>query len=74
MIHHDSQQDNLFSEYPDILTARQVQSALGIGRAGTYKLLESGQLPSFKVGNAYKVPKRLLQQYVIQSCERSGIL
>ena len=36
--------ESLFSEYPDVLTVHQVRSALGIGRAGVYKLLESRQI------------------------------
>lgn len=36
--------ESLFSEYPDVLTVHHVRSALGIGRAGVYKLLESRQI------------------------------
>lgn len=70
MNHHNTNKDTLFLNCPDILTAKQVQIALGIGRGGTYKLLDSGKLASFKVGNAYKIPRTALQQYVAQSCER----
>jgi excisionase family DNA binding protein len=54
----------LFQKYPDIMNARQLQQALGIGRIGAYKLLASGKIYSFKVGNAYKIPRTSLIEYV----------
>ena len=63
----------IFEQYPDLLTAKQVQTALGIGRAGTYRLLDAGIIQNFKIGNAYKIPKTALQQYIQKSCEGSEI-
>ena len=45
---------------PDILTVRQVQDILGIGRVGVYKLIESGVLHAFRIGHAYKIPRSSL--------------
>ena len=64
--------ESLFSEYPDVLTVHQVRSALGIGRAGVYKLLETRQIKCFKIGNAYKVPKLSLIEFVSQNCNFNG--
>ena len=50
----------------------QVRSALGIGRAGVYKLLESRQIKCFKIGNTYKIPKSALIAFVSQSCGSGG--
>lgn len=61
-------QDSLFSTYPDVMGVKQVQNALGIGRIGAYKLLESGAIQNFKIGNTYKVPKTALLQYINQNC------
>ena len=61
-------QDPLFSSYPDVMGVKQVQTALGIGRIGAYKLLESGAIQNFKIGNAYKVPKTALLKYISQNC------
>ena len=47
----------LFTEYPDIVTVRQVQGMLGISRHAVYDLLEDGSIRGIKVGNAYKIPK-----------------
>jgi len=61
-------QAELFEDYPDVLTVQQVQQALGIGRVGVYKLLGGG-ISCFKIGNAYKIPKTALIEYIQQSCK-----
>ena len=33
----------MFANYPDVLGIKDLRQALGIGRAGAYKLLEAGQ-------------------------------
>ena len=62
--------EQLFKEYPDVLNAVELQRALGIGRAGAYRLLEQGKIKNFKVGNAYKIPRTALLEYIEKSCER----
>ncbi len=52
-----------FKNYPDVLTVKDLCQALHIGRAGAYKLLESGALHSFKIGRVYKIPKDSLIAY-----------
>lgn len=67
-------QSELFEDYPDVLTVQQVRQALGIGRVGVYKLLDSGGIRCFKIGNAYKIPKTALIEYIQQSCKERGKL
>lgn len=67
-------QSELFEDYPDVLTVYQVRQALGIGRVGVYKLLESGSIRCFKIGNTYKIPKTFLLDYIQQSCKERGAL
>lgn len=56
------------SELPDVLTVHQAQTALCIGRVSIYNLIESGQLQAFRIGRAYKIPKKSL---IIFLTERS---
>ncbi len=56
-----------FETLPDILSVAQVRQALSIGRVGVYKLLTSGKIHSFKVGNVYKIPKSSLIEFVDRS-------
>ena len=62
-------QFELFERYPDVLTVHQAREALGVGRTGVYKLIEQGVLKCFKIGNAYKIPKSALIEYVTNSCK-----
>ena len=62
-------QFELFERYPDVLTVHQAREALGIGRTGVYKLIDQGLLKCFKIGNAYKIPKSALIEYVTNSCK-----
>ena len=59
----------LFERYPDVLTVHQAREALGVGRTGVYKLIDQGLLKCFKIGNAYKIPKSALIEYVTDSCK-----
>lgn len=63
-------EDLLFEDYPDVLTVHQVRQILGIGRPAVYKLLgkENG-IRCFMVGNAYKIPKACLIEYIQRSCK-----
>lgn len=62
-------QFELFERYPDVLTVYQAREALGVGRTGIYKLIDQGLLKCFKIGNAYKIPKSALIEYVTNSCK-----
>ena len=59
----------LFERYPDVMTVHQAREALGVGRTGVYKLIDQGLLKCFKIGNAYKIPKTALIEYVNSSCK-----
>lgn len=62
----------LFKNYPDIMTVQQAREALGVGRPGIYQLIRSGALRCFKIGNAYKIPKTALIDY-IQRSSKGGV-
>lgn len=65
----------LFKDYPDVLSVKEVCQALQIGRVGVYKLLETKEIYSFKIGKIYKIPKDSLIVYINQKCgaTRGGI-
>ncbi len=54
----------MFREYPDVVTAEQVQHMLGIGRRKAYQLLRDGQLPSIRMGRLYRIPKLAVIDYL----------
>lgn len=54
----------LFRGYPDVLSVKDLQRALGIGKAAAYNLLENKTISSFKIGRVYKIPKTALIGYI----------
>ncbi len=57
----------MFSEYPDIVNIRQLQTMLGISRHAAYDLLADGSIRGLKLGNAYKIPKINVIRYVVEN-------
>ena len=54
----------MFNNYPDIMSVKDVMTALDICKHSAYQLIESKQIASFRVGRAHKIPKTALIQYV----------
>ena len=54
----------MFEEYKDIMSAQDVCAALDIGKNSVYKLLNSKQLKSIRIGNVHKIPKSWLIEYL----------
>lgn len=59
-------------ELPDVLTVQQVRQTLGIGRTAVYRLLEEQKIRCFKIGNAYKIPKSSLTEFIQNSLNGGG--
>ena len=57
-------QGHMFRSYPDVLDMKDLQRALGVGKTTAYALVESKQIPSFRIGRIYKVTKDSLISYV----------
>lgn len=55
----------MFPDFPDIVTVAQLQNMLGISRQLTYKLIGDGHIPGVKIGNAFRVPKVNVINYVL---------
>lgn len=55
---------NTFAEYPNIVSSKQLQEMLGIGRNTTLNLLSSGEIRSIKIGKNYKVAKVWILDYL----------
>ncbi|MFR9723558.1 helix-turn-helix domain-containing protein [Streptomyces sp. MS19] len=49
---------------PEALTVPEVMSALRLGRSKVYDLIRSGQLRSFTIGRARRVPADALTQFI----------
>lgn len=62
----------MFPEYPDIVTVAQLQKMLGVSRHLAYDLINDGYIPGIKVGNAFKVPKVNIINYVLDEDRRKN--
>ncbi len=56
----------LFSEYPDVVTVKQMSTMLGgISMKTAYQLLESGAIRYLRIGKSFKIPKIFIIDYLI---------
>ena len=57
----------MFSEYPDIVTIKQLRQMLGISRTVAYELLSTRQIKGLKIANAYMIPKVSIIDFIVKS-------
>lgn len=62
----------MFETYPDVMSVADIRKALGIGRTKAYELVSTGQIQSIKIGNAIRIPKPLLLEYIGQKSYNNG--
>ena len=56
----------MFPEYPDVVNVKQLQQMLGISRHLAYDLIEGGDIQAILVGNAFRIPKVSVINYVLK--------
>lgn len=47
----------MFEAYPDVLTVKQVQDMLQLGRDNTYNLIRCGAIPSVRINRQIRIKK-----------------
>ena len=55
----------MFPDFPDIVTISQLQEMLGVSRHLAYDLINDGSIRGLKIGNAFKIPKVNVIEYVM---------
>ena len=61
----------MFPDYPDIVTVAQLQQMLGVSRHLAYDLINNGYISGVKIGNAFKIPKVNVINYVMEEGENN---
>ena len=56
----------MFPEYPDVVNVKQLQQMLGISRHLAYDLIAGGDIQAILVGNAFRIPKVSVINYVLK--------
>lgn len=58
------QNNEIFRDYPDVVTIYDLQSMLHIGRNTAYKMLQDNIIKTLKVGKKYIIPKTSVVNFV----------
>ena len=60
----------MLEQYEDVLTVEEAARILMVGRGRIYQLMKDKKLPSFRLGNTWKIPKDGMIQFL---CEQAGV-
>lgn len=54
----------MFKNIPDIMTFKECQSLLKVGKNTLLSLLHNGNIDAFKIGSRWKIPKEAVLEYL----------
>ena len=54
----------MFEHTPDILTFKECQTILKIGKNTLLNLIHEGEIEAFRIGNLWKIPKVSIIEFV----------
>lgn len=60
--------DNMFSEYPDIISVYDLMKMLNVCKSTAYSLLQSNQILHVRVGKKYVIPKKSVVEFIACAC------
>ena len=55
----------MFTEYPDLLSINELRQMLGVSKHKAYDLINDGSINAIKIGNAFRIPKINVINYVL---------
>ena len=56
--------NEMFKDYPDVVTPQELQKMLHIGRNATYKILKERLIETIRIGKKYIIPKVSVIKYL----------
>ena len=60
----------MFDYEPDLLTRKQAQNLLSVGKNTILNLIQNGYLPAFVIGNSYRIYKEDLIEFIEKTAIR----
>lgn len=54
----------MFDNYPDVVTVKEMQTMLRIGRKAAYDLVHNGTIPSVRIGTSYLITKKSIENFL----------
>lgn len=61
---NDTNTQNIFANYPDVVDIKDLQRMLNIGRNLAYSIIQNGEIKYRKVGKTYKLLKKDIISYL----------
>lgn len=55
----------MFTDYPDLLSINELRHMLGVSKHKAYDLINDGSINAIKIGNAFRIPKINVINYVL---------
>ncbi|MDE5564671.1 MAG: helix-turn-helix domain-containing protein [Oscillospiraceae bacterium] len=56
----------------EIMLFEEVMEYLNVGKNTLYRLLKSGEIHAFKIGKAWKIPRKSVEEYINQALTDNG--
>lgn len=56
----------MYDDYNEIITVAQLAELLQIGMNSAYKLINSGEIESFRVNNVHRIQRSAVTDYIIR--------
>lgn len=56
--------DIMFEKNNNLITVKEMQELLGIGRNTAYDLIHQNKIKCFRLGKSWKIPRQALEDYV----------
>ena len=60
----DNNYNDIFKDYPDVVTIKDLQNMLHIGRNTAYGILQDGAMKTVKIGKRYIIPKKSVIEFL----------
>jgi excisionase family DNA binding protein len=54
----------MFEKIPDIMTFKECQKLLKVGKNTLLDLIHSGEIDAFRIGNRWKITKESIVEYI----------
>lgn len=64
MKNNKNESQELFTNYPDILSVQQLMELLQIGKVLAYRLIDTKKVKAIKIGREYKVLKNSIIEFI----------
>lgn len=55
--------------YQDLITIEELCEILTVGKNTAYRLLNNGEIPAFRIGRTWKIPRQSVTTFIHKRCQ-----